>query len=203
MNFIAIDLELEQPNTNKQTPDSLVDQEKIIQVGLVVFSLGEDEPIILDSQTIHLRYEGKLSNFIKNLTGIEESDLVSEEATNAINVIYKISELQQKYGTSRQIVEWGSGDCAALRDEAGFSVDNWVTKAGLARGSVNVKNLFQVYALANGLKAQGGLSKSMGKLGLGFKNTHYNGKNRGTHWAESDALNTAIMFNKIVNLMRK
>lgn len=196
--YIAIDLELEQPNSNNQTPDSQTDKEKIIQAGVVVFELTSEEPVILFSKTFMLNYDKPLSGFIKSLTSITDSDVNSATLTS-MDILGIISALRQEYGASRQIVEWGAGDTKALLLESNSTSDD----VGLARSQINVKTLFQCYALANNIKTKGGLSKSMGKLGLQFKGTHYNGRNRGVHWAEADALNTARIFNKIINLMKR
>ena len=196
--FIAIDLELEQPRSNQQTSDSQTDKEKIIQAGIVVFELSGDEPVILFSSTYMLNYNNPLSTFIKSLTSISDSDVNNATLTTK-DILGIISALRQEYGASRQIVEWGAGDTKALLQESNLTSDD----VGLVRSQINVKTLFQCYALANDIKTKGGLSKSMGRLGLQFKGTHYNGKNRGVHWAEADALNTARIFNKIINLMKK
>jgi DNA polymerase III alpha subunit (gram-positive type) len=202
MRFIAIDLELEQPNTNQQTTDSLTDEETIIQVGIVVFELTLDEPNIIHSETIFLHYPHPLSKFIKTLTSITDEQ-VNSSTNSPFYALQKIALLRKDYGTSRQILEWGSGDVLALREHSGLSLDNFINRYGFARSTINVKNIYQAYALANSIKIQGGLSKSMAKLKLDFKNTSYNGKNKGAHWAETDALNTARIYNKLINLMRK
>jgi hypothetical protein len=41
MRYIAIDLEIEQPNTRFDTTDSAVSEEKIIQAGLAILELGK------------------------------------------------------------------------------------------------------------------------------------------------------------------
>lgn len=202
MRYIAIDLELEQPNTNQQTPDSQTDIEKIIQVGVVVFEISTNEPTILFSNTYMVKYDKPLSGFIKSLTSISDSD-VNNATLNAIDIIGIIQALRKEYGASRQIVEWGAGDTKALMREAELTEQELNEIYGFARSQINVKTLFQAYALANDIKSRGGLSKSMGKLGLQFKGTHYKGKNRGVHWAEADALNTARIFNKIIQLMKR
>jgi hypothetical protein len=42
----------------------------------------------------------------------------------------------------------------------------------------------------------------MTKVGLQFKGTRYKDKNKGKHWAEADALNTARIFNRLCNLYK-
>jgi inhibitor of KinA sporulation pathway (predicted exonuclease) len=197
MRFIAIDLEIEQPKTNPQCPDSETDEEKLIQVGLVVFEIGE-EIKVLESVTMFKNYPGKLSSFIKKLTSITDEQV--NTSTNSVSTILaEIRNLREKYNTSRQIVEWGAGDKQFLMKESGLNSGEFREYTGLANSTINVKVLFQLYALKKGLKAQGGLGKSLRKVGLEFQATKYEGKQYGAHWAESDALNTAIIFNFVIN----
>jgi DNA polymerase III alpha subunit (gram-positive type) len=202
MRFIAIDLELEQPNTNHQTPDSKTSDEVIIQVGVVVFELAKDEPTILHSETIFLNYPAPLSQFIKTLTSITDEQ-VNSSTHSPFFALERIAILRRDYEASRQIVEWGSGDTLALREHSGVSLENFVKRYGFARSTINVKNIYQCYALANNIKRQGGLSKSMSKVNLNFKNTTFEDKNKGAHWAETDAMNTARIFNKLIELLKK
>lgn len=200
MRFLAADLELEQPKSNPQTPDSRILTEKIIQVGIVVFETGE-ECKILHSETMNINYNRPLSEFIKTLTSIKQEDVENSQYTSA-DAMKKIGYLMGVYGADRRIVEWGGGDVRALQRETGFS-DDFCYQLGLTtRSSFNAKNLFQCYAMMNNIKARGGLSKSLTKMGLMFKNTTYNGSNKGAHWAETDALNTAIIFNELLQRMK-
>lgn len=197
MKFISIDLELEQPNRQGIT-DSSADVPTIIQTGIVCFELG-DEINVLESKTIHHRYKHELSTFIKNLTSIETADVNASEATTD-DALLCIKEIREKYDASRQLIQWGGGDDEALIMES--LCYNSFRDLGFSSNSINVKHLFQMYCLANGIKAQGGLSKSMRKLGLDFKSVRWYGSVKGKHWAEADALNTAIIFNELLKRMR-
>jgi inhibitor of KinA sporulation pathway (predicted exonuclease) len=200
--FIAIDLEIEQPFTRPDTTDSKTDIAKLIQIGIVVFEIAEAEPTILHSETMNISYSEPLSQFIKTLTSITDED-VNDSVLHAIHGVERIRELQQQYDTSRQIVEWGSGDVTFLLEEAGISQETFNSVYGFARSTINTKVVYQLYAMMNGKKRQGGLSTSMAKVGLQFKGTRYNGKNKGKHWAEADALNTARIFNTLCNLYKR
>lgn len=200
--YITIDLEIEQPCTNPQTPDSLALVPILIQAGIVVFEVVEFEPIILHSETINIKYTSPLSNFIKTLTSITDKD-VNEATAYPTTVLLRLRELQQEFDTSRQIVEWGSGDVTFLLEEANVTQTDFNSVYGFARSTINVKVLYQLYAKMNGKKFQGGLATSMARVGLTFKGTRYNGKNKGKHWAEADALNTARMFNTLCNLIKR
>jgi inhibitor of KinA sporulation pathway (predicted exonuclease) len=199
--YIAIDLELEQPYSNVQTPDSCTDTERIIQVGIVVFELAAQEPTILASETMFIEYPHPLSNFISKLTSIT-SEEVNEASHSILSAVHRIAQYRSFFNTSRQIVEWGGGDVEALIKESNMTKSQFQTITGMARSTINAKVLFQCYAMVNDIKPQGGLSKSMRKIGLEFKNTRYQGKNKGAHWAESDAYNTARIFNKIIESMK-
>lgn len=202
MRFVAIDLEIEQPITNPQVTDSRTLTEKIIQLGVVVFELGEKEPNIIHSETMFLNYNRPLSTFIKQLTGITDEEVNSSE-NNSHYALKRIGELMEMFDTDRKVVEWGAGDLALLKKESGYT-NEYIMEMGISsRSSYNAKVLFQCYAMMNGLNPKGGLSKSMAKLRLGFKCTRYNGENRGAHWAETDALNTAIIFNEIMQRIKK
>jgi inhibitor of KinA sporulation pathway (predicted exonuclease) len=202
MKFLCLDLEIEQPYTRADTPDSKVSEPKLIQAGIVVFEIAPVEPIILFSETIHVKYDYPISQFIKTLTSIEDED-VNNSTDLPSDVLGRLQHLRQLYDTSRQIVEWGSGDVSFLIEQADCSQELLHSKYGFARSTINAKMLFQVYAMMNDKKRQGGLSTSMAKLGLQFQGTSYNGKNKGKHWAEADALNTARVFNRLCNLIRK
>ena len=202
MRYISIDLEIEQPFTNIQCPDSKASTQKLIQVGIVVFELAGGEPTILHSETMNIFYPLPLSTFIKTLTSISDED-VNNASDFPIDALRRLSDLRGSYDTSRQIVEWGSGDTTFLLEQAGVTQSDFNQMYGFARSTINVKVLFQCYALANEIKTKGGLSKSMNKLGLQFQGTRYKGKNKGCHWAEADALNTARVYNELINLMRR
>lgn len=185
MIHIALDLELEQPNTNPQTPDSKIDHEKIIQIGWVVF---ESNPFnILEKSMYHVQYDKGLSSFIQTLTGIKDEDVMNGYS---LEYIYdKLVESQTKFNTSRVVKQWGGGDMGCLQKELPSSID-W--KFGYS--GFNVKHLYQSYADATGLNTSGGLKKSMGRVGLQFSNV--DGKK--AHNALTDAYNTAIMYSHLI-----
>jgi inhibitor of KinA sporulation pathway (predicted exonuclease) len=202
MRFIALDTEIEQPYTREDTKDSFTAVPKLIQVGIVVFEIAEEEPVIIHSETMNINYNYPLSAFIKTLTSITDED-VNESENSALDAVTRLRHLQQLFDTSRQLVEWGSGDVTFITEQAELTETAMNSVYGFARSTINVKVLFQVYAMMNGKKRQGGLSSSMTKVGLQFKGTRYKDKNKGKHWAEADALNTARIFNKLCNLYKR
>lgn len=172
----CIDLELEQPKSNPQTPDSLLSEEKIIQVGYVIYRL-DPEFEVLKEVCKHINIGVPISSFIKTLTNIKDSDIQNGDSIQS--VYNELCSDQEFYKFSRVIKQWGSGDIECFKKEVG-NPNDW--KFG--RSGLNIKHLYQVYAEANEMGASGGLSKSMGKCGLIWK--------RGRkHNALNDAYNTA------------
>jgi len=187
---IALDLELEQPNTNHQVDDSLLDEEKIIQVGWCVFN---DEPFeILKERCLEVNIKVPLSTFIKGLTGITDKQIF--DGTTLIHIYNMLYYDRNFYDTSRVIVQWGSGDMQSLQNELEFEgllKSEWE----FGRSGRNAKHLFQDYCNQNGISPNGGLKKSMNKLGLKFE-----GK---THNALTDAINTARIYSYLINKLKE
>jgi inhibitor of KinA sporulation pathway (predicted exonuclease) len=196
--FISLDLELEQPNTKPQTRDSKVKEATIIQVGLTVFELNFNGDInILENVEMNINYKYKISHFIKKLTNIKDEDCNNSPFT--INdAREKMRELKEKYQTEDAIIEWGSGDTKALfkgvkvRDY-GFSFP------------IDVKKLYQNFAIVNDMKPRSGLSKSMAKMGVikkdnfQFLHLRYEERLLSSHNALCDAYNTARIYNKLLS----
>jgi len=175
----CFDLELEQPKTNHQTPDSLLDVEKIIQVGYVIYKV-EPEFKVLESVTSFVNINVPLSAFIKKLTGITDEQVASGGTIN--NAYNKMAELQKKYNFSRVLKQWGGGDDICMKAEV--TNEPWV----FGRSACNIKHIYQLYAESQGMNKSGGLAKSMKKCGLKWQGG-------GKHDAMFDALNTAVMHN--------
>ena len=182
----CIDLELEQPKTNSQTPDSLLNEERIIQVGYVVYQLEPEFKVIKKfSQFVNIGVP--LSLFIKQLTGISDENIRSGVT---LNEIYGQLVIDQKhYKFSRIIKQWGGGDMDCLKRELPE------VKWEFGHSGCNIKHLYQIYAEANNLNTSGGLSKSMAKCGLVWEG-------RGKHDALVDALNTAKFHNFLYNKLK-
>ena len=176
----CIDLELEQPKTNSQTPDSKLDNSKIIQVGYVIYKL-EPEFEVIKQVSDFIDIGVPLSSFIKKLTGIKDSDISNgisiEDAY--VNLVHD----QEVFNFSRIIKQWGSGDMKCFREELPEDV-----KWEFGHSGCNIKHMYQVYAEANEMNTSGGLSRSMAKCGLKWEG-------RGKHNAVIDALNTARFHN--------
>jgi inhibitor of KinA sporulation pathway (predicted exonuclease) len=172
---IAFDLELEQPKTNHQTPDSVLEDEKIIQIGYVIYSL-EPEFHIYKTNCLNINIGVPLSSFIKKLTGISDEDIANGISLNEAVEILK--QDAKDFDTKRVLKQWGGGDQSALEKELGKSI-------GFGRSGCNIKHMYQVFAEANNINASGGLKKSLSKCGIKFEGSAHN--------AAADALNTAKM----------
>lgn len=184
---IALDLELEQPKTRKQTEDSMLDTERIIQVGYVFFDDNTGDVVDQSSDYIHIP-NLRLSKFIKELTGVTDDDIASGiSLERSINVLHEKAVL---HGADRKILTWGGGDQESIRSEL---PTNYLWKFG--RSALNVKHLYQVYREANGENPSSGLKKSLRGMGLSFEGR--------AHDALTDALNTARIFIELKNKLKR
>jgi inhibitor of KinA sporulation pathway (predicted exonuclease) len=191
-NFLSLDLELNQPS------------DKIIQIGAVVGDIhsGEifekfdrlvkiDEPLCLDE---------KICN-IPKLTGITD-EMLEKDGISLIDAYTDLAALHKKYQCFRNPIVWGGGDSKSLKEDlarlghhfsSGFGVDKHLPMYCFGHRWLDVKSIYQVYCLMNNLPVQGGLAKSMTRLGLKFDGTKHN--------AMWDAYNTFLiakeMFGKL------
>lgn len=186
MNRIFLDLELEQPYTNHQTPDSCLATEAIIQVGYVVMNDVTGEFLFEACRNVFIGVP--LSSFIKKLTGISDEDL--KTGTDLVTIIDELNSVIKTYNCSRKLHQWGGGDDVCIKAEL---PKNYPWQFG--RSAVNVKHLFQLWSEANGISPSGGLKKSMSKMGLKFEG--------GAHNALIDAKNTAIIFKALMEKLKE
>lgn len=181
----CLDLELEQPRSLR-IPDSNVTEEKIIQVGYVIYRVEPGFELI-ESVSRFVNIGVPLSTFIKALTGIRDSEIA--KGIEPVQIYDELVSKQSQYRFLRVIKQWGGGDMDCLRRELPFGIE-WQ----FGRSGFNVKHLYQIYAEKHGMNRSGGLSKCMNRCGLKWEG-------RGKHNAEIDALNTArfhaILYNKI------
>lgn len=182
----TLDLELEQPKSNPQTKDSLLNEEKIIQIGVVFFRPKTFE--VLEKKAWYININTKLSTFIKELTGITQ-----EEVDNGTTISIAVKELQEmcdKYQAFKQPITWGGGDLWALRKEA---IKDKELEYHLGTNEFNAKVLYQFLAEHQGIKRRIGLKGAMEKLGLEFEGR--------AHDAVVDAYNTAKIFSYMTKPM--
>jgi inhibitor of KinA sporulation pathway (predicted exonuclease) len=183
MRYISIDLENEQPSTNHQCPDSLLSEEKIIQLGYTIF---EDTGETIKDGLFNINIGVPISQYIQKLTGITNDDIA---AGTTIDIAYDTMYNDcVEHSASRILLQWGGGDDVTLRKEI---TSQW----RFGRSALNVKHLYRVFAEANGINPSGGLKKSMARVGLQFEGTAHN--------ALTDAKNTARIFLRLRNQMKR
>jgi inhibitor of KinA sporulation pathway (predicted exonuclease) len=152
----------------------MLDEEKIIQIGVVFFNVLTEE--VLEYKSWYINIGVPLSTFIKKLTRITQADV--DGGTDIQTAYNELLEIIGKYKCFRQPVTWGGGDLRALQKEVG--------RETLGRNEMNVKTLFQAYAPLVGIKARCGLEKACNRVGIGFRG-------RG-HDAVTDAYSTARIY---------
>ena len=185
MNFIALDLEFNQPS------------QKIIQIGAVV---GDIDGNILEKLDILIDPNEVINPYIVDLCGITDED-IEQHGVSLEEGYDKVQQLHAKYQCIRNPIVWGGGDSASLRNELEKQGHSFSNGYGDTSNSppfcfgfrwIDVKTLYQVHRIRNKLPLQGGLAKSMTKMGMKFEGTKHN--------ATDDALNTFRMFLKLLEI---
>lgn len=184
-NLISLDIEMEQPISNPQTPDSLIYEQEIIQVG---FCVSSPQGEFLESGLYNIHKEYKLSNFIKTLTGISDKDLACGISLD--ETYLKLCQTRERHNAYRKLLTWGQGDQQQIQKELGVFVP-WQ----FGHSSFNVKHLYQFYAEHNGLNPSGGLKKVCSRLGIKFEGRAHN--------ALTDSIMTAKVYLKLCELIFK
>jgi inhibitor of KinA sporulation pathway (predicted exonuclease) len=174
----ALDLELEQNFNNPQTPDSHLDEAKIIQIGATFVNIFTKE--VVEDKKWYINIGVPVSQFIKSLTNISQSEI--DSGTDIKTAYEELLYLIKKYKCFYQPITWGSGDLRALMEEVQKTDAKWV----LGQSEMNTKALFQAYSQYKGIKSSGGLAKSMAKCGLKFQGR--------AHDALIDSKNTMDFF---------
>lgn len=164
MNYICLDLEMNQPSN------------KIIQLGYVIFNPLTSE--VKRERSIIINPYDKLSEYIIELTGIDQ--LQVDNGTPLIDAVNMLKKDLEHYNVRLQPLEWGSGDSHLLQQQSGED---------LFRSPVNVKALYQTYALFNSMNMVAGLRKSLKYMGMEFVGR--------PHDALDDARNTMLIYLEI------
>lgn len=175
--LMALDLELNQPS------------EKIIQVGACAFEVRTGE--ILDRFCVTVNPDGEeVAPIIEELTGI-----TSEMAWGGIGLAEAYSKLVAFHAENRcamNPVTWGGGDSILLRDQ--LEAKGQRVQWAFGRRWIDAKTVMQTLRMAHGINSQGGLARSMTKLGLNFVGRKHN--------AGDDAYNTALIYIRLMEMMR-
>lgn len=190
LRYMTLDLEFEQPCTRIQ--DSMVEVETIIQVGVCFYEIKQGEFKLLEAIQYDVYYPFPISKYIKTLTNITDKQV--NESTNSLESIkLKIAERAEFHSVEPYVIEWGF-DFRALYGRVYSKEDK---SKYYFKNSINIKPTYQIMASVLGFNPQGGLSKSLTKIGGLFKCLKINGKNEGAHNATVDAYNTALMFHEL------
>ena len=167
--FTSLDLEMNQPSG------------KIIQIGAVVGNITTGE--ILEKLCINVKIDEPVTEYITNLTGITQEDI--DNGVTLLEAYEKLKEMHLKHDSFINSLCWGGGDIVELFKQLNIE-DPESTYGVFGRRWIDVKTLFVSWRFANRKPIQGGLAKSMGKVGLSFEGRKHN--------AMDDALNTFRMY---------
>lgn len=174
MNFVFIDLEMNQPSNT------------IIQVGWTVA-----DPVSGRSYEIKGPYvnpQEALSPIISNLCGIDQS--VLDKAGSLEDVYKDLLNDYYKYDCNKTTVAWSQGDLALLRKQLG-NPENWP----FGDHYIDAKNLYQSWKLKTGADhLKGGLARAMTKFKLTFEGRKHN--------ARDDAYNTFRIYHRLLQEFR-
>jgi inhibitor of KinA sporulation pathway (predicted exonuclease) len=168
--IVSLDLEYNQPSR------------KIIQIGAIVGDLTTGEVVSRFSSFAN-PYE-PLSPEIIKLCGIKQADV---DGAPDINEAYRqLVEWLAPYESRRSLnaLTWGGGDSEDLREAIGIGREDKAWRFG--RRWTDAKTVFTAWRAAHGRPWDGGLAKSMTKLGLAFQGRRHN--------ALHDAENTFTVY---------
>lgn len=178
--FVAVDLEMEQPS------------QEIISIGVAI-SDANDITQVAASANFYITPTQPLSDFIKNLTGLQESDYDNTKSreqcfTEFRQWLFRKTVMFEPcgYKLHREFVTWGCGDVTLLAPELKDT-------AMSSRRFIDVKTLCLMDKLYSGLSIPG-------KLGLSTALRERKIEPHGTaHNSESDAVNTLKLFAAVVS----
>lgn len=174
-NLIALDLEMNQPSKT------------VIQVGLAVGNIVTGE--IMVQEAINIYTLELLNPDIIELTGISQADV---NAGVALTAAYdRMVALANLYDVFINPLTWGGGDSETLRQQLNMSNQNW----RFGRRWIDAKTLFIAWRMSQQKEVQGGLARSMTKLGLAFKGRKHN--------AGDDAANTFRIYHSLLQEFSK
>ena len=174
----AIDIELERPCSDPNAPDSVIQKEKIIQIGCVIFC--DVTHRILKEVCWNINIGVPISSYIKELTGITQ-----EEIDSGVSLEFALKNLQKilvRKSASKRILTWGALDLVCIGEEAEREGLEWRYKYS----ALNVKHLYQLSREFKGQSSRHGLKAAMELSGLKFEGSQHN--------ALVDAKNTAKLF---------
>jgi inhibitor of KinA sporulation pathway (predicted exonuclease) len=172
----SLDLEFNQPS------------KKIIQIGAVIGDLTTGQ--VVDRFSIFINPGEALAPEIVKLCGIKQADV--DSAPDIKEAYRQLTIWLKPYGGQRSLnpLTWGGGDSEDLRQAVGLDREDraaWV----FGRRWTDVKTVFIAWRTAHQRPGDGGLAKSMTKLGLAFQGRR--------HSALADAENTFAVYVALLN----
>lgn len=175
--FTSLDLEMNQPS------------KKIIQIGACVGNIKTGQ--IFEKLRVYINPNEHLNPMITDLTKITQDDvnrgLTLEEGYR------KLQKMHENYSSFVNAITWGGGDSQELGNqikEENPHFEGWC----FGRRWIDTKTLFVSWRFANGQPIQGGLARSMVKVGLKFEGQK--------HDAQDDAVNTFRMYIEMLKIMK-
>lgn len=174
--FTSLDLEMNQPSG------------KIIQVGACIGNVSTGK--ILDKLSLYVNPMENLRQDIVELTGITQFNVDSGLSVEGAYV--KLKEMHEMYDSFVNCITWGGGDSKELLEQ--LRLENTDIEWCFGRRWLDTKTLFVSWRVANKKPIQGGLAKSMLKVGLRFQGRKHN--------ACDDAVNTFHMYCRMLSMIR-
>jgi len=163
---------------------------RIIQMGAVVGDISTGK--ILDRFRLHINPDEQLSDYIVKLTGITQ-----EQVDNGVSLregYAQLCDFHARHGSFCNVITWGGGDVEEIRKQMHEAYGSESTQSWpFGRRWIDAKTIWVSYRLAKGEPIQGGLAKSMTKVGLQFIGRK--------HDAQDDAENTFRMYLAMLKLL--
>lgn len=178
--FTALDLEMNQPSG------------KIIQIGAVVGNIATGE--VLDRLSIFVNPNEELSPYIIDLCKIKQCDV--DNGISLKEAYLQLRDFHLKHKSFINPITWGGGDNNEIKEQLSLvddpdrPKDYWC----FGRRWIDAKTIFVSWRMANQEPIQGGLARSLVKVGLKFEGQKHN--------ALHDAENTFKMYLKMLSLLK-
>lgn len=176
--FTSLDLEMNQPSR------------RIIQIGACVGNIKTGA--ILEKISLFVNPYERINPYITDLTKITQEDV--DSGMSLEEAYRELQKMHEKYGAFVNCITWGGGDSQELltqlqQDNPSF--EGWC----FGRRWIDTKTLFVSWRFSLGEPIQGGLAKSMLKVGLRFEGQKHN--------ALDDSINTFRMYSRMLRHFKK
>ena len=175
MNFLSLDLEMNQPSG------------KVIEVGVAVGNVHSE---IVETKNWYVDPGEPVDEYITKLTGIDDRT-IEEKSVPMEVVAAELSELIRWCGCFVNPVQWGGGDSQKLLSE--FRMRG-IDFPHFGRREIDVKTICVYLAMVEGRKPVGGLKSYLNRHGLQFRGT--------PHRAADDAENTLRLWFSLMKRQR-